>query len=150
MGWVYASGVVLVAPGTAHVAERRGQSGLLWFGLGLLFPGVALLIAAALRPTGPVAPVVPSVGDAARTSLVARHLYESPRRSAHEIATATRVDEREVVLQLAALEGLGLAVRDGAGRWSLTEDGAYSMGEMRVDRGSARHRSSTSGQPTGT
>lgn len=75
---------------------------------------------------------MPSVEDATRTSLVARDLFESPQRSAHEIATATGMDEREVVRHLAALEGLGLAVRDDTGRWSLTELGARHVGVVRT------------------
>jgi hypothetical protein len=39
---------VLLALATRAVAMRNGRSGLLWFVLGLIFPGVALLVAAVL------------------------------------------------------------------------------------------------------
>ena len=44
--WLFGAVIVVaLALVTASVAETKGQSGLLWFVLGLLFPGVSLLIA---------------------------------------------------------------------------------------------------------
>lgn len=128
MGFVGALIVVLLALATASVAESKGQSGLLWFVLGLFFPVVSLLIAALLQPAGPAGPVVPSIEGAARSSPVARALHESPPRSAHEVAALVGADDRDVLRQLSALEQLGLAGRDASGRWSLTERGSRHLG----------------------
>jgi DNA-binding transcriptional ArsR family regulator len=127
MGFVGALIVVLLALATASVAEGKGQSGLLWFVLGLFFPVVSLLIAALLRPATEAGPVVPSIEDATRSSPVARALHASPSRSAHELTELVGADEREVRRQLSALEQLGLARRDADGRWSLTALGARHL-----------------------
>lgn len=123
--------VVLLALVAASVAEGKGQSGLLWFVLGLVLPVISLLVAALLQPAGDAGPVVPSIEEAARSSTVARVLHESPSRSAHELTELVGAQEREVVRQLSALEGLGLAERDASGRWSLTELGVRHLAASR-------------------
>ena len=120
--------VVALALVTASVAETKGQSGLLWFVLGLFFPGVSLLIAALLDPTGDADPVVTSVEEAVRSSSVARALHGAAPQSAHGLQGQVGEGEREVLRQLSALEQLGLADRDADGRWALTERGAHHLG----------------------
>lgn len=85
MGLLGAVIVVALALVTASVAETKGQSGLLWFVLGLFFPVVSLLIAALLHPTRDASPVVPPVEEAVRSSSVARALLGTPSQSAHEL-----------------------------------------------------------------
>lgn len=128
MGLLGAVLVVAVALVTASVAETKGQSGSLWFVLGLFFPVVSLLIAALLHPTRDASPVVPPVDEAVRSSSVARALLGTPSQSAHELQGQLGEGEREVLRQLSALEHLGLADRDARGRWALTELGAHHLG----------------------
>lgn len=119
---------VVLAVATALVAQRKGQSGLLWFVLGLFLPGVGLIVAALLRPSDDdPGRSVPSVGDAARSSDVARALHGTAPRSAHEIQELIGADEGEVRGQLSALEHLGLAERDASGRWALTDAGTHHL-----------------------
>lgn len=58
---------------------------------------------------------------------MARALHGATPRSARELQDLIGADEREVLRQLSALEQLGLADRDGGGRWTLTELGAHHL-----------------------
>lgn len=122
-GVLWALAVLVLALVTAAVAESKGQSGLLWFVLGLFLPLVSLLVATLLRPTAAPEPVVPSIGQATRSSAVARALHQSPSQSADELMAVVEADANDVLRQLSALEELGLASRGPSGRWSLTERG---------------------------
>lgn len=126
-GVLWALAVLVLALVTAIVAESKGQSGLLWFVLGLFLPLVSLLVATVLRPTGAPEPIVPSIGRATRSSAVARALHQSPWQSAHELTGVVEADEDDVLQQLSALEELGLASRGPSGRWSLTERGTRHL-----------------------
>lgn len=128
MGLLGAVIVVVLALATASVAETKGQSGLLWFVLGLFFPVVSLLIAALLNPTGDAASAVPLVEEAVRSSSVARALHGATPQSAHELKGQLGEDERDVLRQLSALKQLNLADRDADGRWTLTELGDHHVG----------------------
>lgn len=119
MAFVGAFAAVLVALATAKVAEDKGRSALLWFVAGLAFPLIALIVVALLGSKDNE--MVPSVGDAVRSSEVAKALQASPDLSAHSLAEQVGPDEREVVRQLSALRELGFARRDDSGRWSLTQ-----------------------------
>ena len=130
MGLFGALAVVALAVVTALVAERRGQSGTLWFVAGLLLPGVALLLALLLRPVDAVAEeVVPTPAEAARRSPIARALAGEPRQSVRQLALAVGVDDSTIIRQLGALTALGLAADDVTGRWSLTDAGVDALAE---------------------
>lgn len=127
MGLLWASVIMLQALVTAALAERRGQSGLLWFVLGLLFPFLSLVVAALLRSPHDTTPVISSVADAARSSAVARALHRSPSASADAVSSLAGVNPHETRRQLSALQDLGLAERDAGGRWSLTDLGVRHL-----------------------
>lgn len=62
-----------------------------------------------------------TAADALRASPVTAELAARPGVSAHQLSTATRHAEREVVDQLLALRNLELVVARSGGRWRLTE-----------------------------
>lgn len=125
LGWVVL--VVLLATATGAVADRKGQSGAAWFVVGLVAPVLGLLIAlVVLRPMSATVPYASDVTpeEAARHSVVARLLGETPGLSVRAIAERSSTPTREVAAQLAALRNLGLATRDPDGRWHLVVDRA--------------------------
>jgi DNA-binding transcriptional ArsR family regulator len=127
--WVLAIIITLMlAAATAAVADSKGQSGALWFFIGLIAPVLGLLIAlVALEPAGRGAKPMPTPAEAARESPVARLLASSPGLSAHAITEHTQSSERAAMEHLAALRSLGLADRDDCGRWRLTDEGTEAL-----------------------
>jgi hypothetical protein len=127
--WVLSLFVIgLLALATAAVAESRGQSGALWFLVGLIAPVVGLLIAlVALEPAGKVETSIPSAPEAARRNPVARLLASEPGLPVDAVTERTGSTDRAVIEQLGALRALGYAERDSSGRWGLTEQGADAL-----------------------
>ena len=115
--------VVLLAFVTAAVAEKRGQSGIVWFVAGLIAPVLALLLAASLQPVSSSEASLPSASEAARQNAVAQLLASEPGLPEDAVAERTGSTRRAVLEQLSALRSLGYAERDASGRWGLTHQG---------------------------
>jgi hypothetical protein len=119
---------LLLAVTASMMAEDRGQPPALWFVLGLLFPILALIVLViAFDRAGVSDPSELTLADAAARNPVARALGERPGSSAHQLERATSLPPKTVTDDLRTLRGLGLADRDGSGRWSLTGDGVAAQ-----------------------
>ncbi|MEX1164002.1 MAG: hypothetical protein WEB03_10515 [Nitriliruptor sp.] len=119
--WVVAVVLTLLyAAAVAGTAERRGQPPLPWFVTGLFTPVVSFLVLLLFfpRPGTPVDEL--TADDAVAASAVARSLAAEPGLSVHALVARTGLREREVLDQLRALQNLGRATRDDAGRYDLT------------------------------
>ena len=122
------AGVIAVAILTGVLAEHHGYNGSAWFVLGLIFPGLALLIVLFALPGRSPTVHDLSLADAVNVNPTARHLATHEALSAHAIARATGRREKDVVEDLKILADLEAADRDGTGRWSLTSHGRDLVG----------------------
>ena len=81
----------------------------LWFVAGLLLPGVALLLAALLRPTGTAGDAtIPTPAEAGRRSPIARALAATSSQSVRQLALDLGMDDATVIRHLGALTALDL------------------------------------------
>lgn len=98
--------------------------------LGLLFPFVALIaVAVVVDPREESRPDEADLREGLQHNTVAQALFDHPGVSAHQLAGVCEHPMDEVLEHLTAMEQLGLATRNSAGRWQMTERGRTVMRE---------------------
>lgn len=120
---------------TSEVAVRREHDRVLWFVLGIVFPGAALLALLLGYPRSHSRPgrLAPDLRDALERSRVARTLAEAGDLDEPALVAATGLPEDQVAGELRSLRFLGLARRGRDRSWGLTPRAAAALSEGGLD-----------------
>ncbi len=132
MIWVFVAVVWLgTAAATALVAQRHDRDRVVWFALGLVFPGAALaaLLLGYPKAAARAGRLAPDVESALRDSRLAATLAREGPMTPAELAAAADLPPDVADKEMGALKILGLIRRAGGGTWRLDPRAADALGE---------------------